>query len=64
MLRSLANLEKHPGSVPINLLVPIPGTPFEKVAPPTESEFVRTTDTTNVRKSQKTGKARCCKTNQ
>ena len=42
MLRSLANLEKHPGSVPINLLVPIPGTPFEKVAPPTESEFVRT----------------------
>jgi biotin synthase len=22
--------------------VPIPGTPFEKVAPPTESEFVRT----------------------
>jgi biotin synthase-like enzyme len=42
MLRSLADLEKHPGSVPINLLVPIPGTPFEKVAPPTESEFVRT----------------------
>ncbi len=42
MLRSLANLEKHPDSVPLNLLVPIPGTPFEKVAPPTESEFVRT----------------------
>lgn len=42
MLRSLSNLEKHPESVPINLLVPIPGTPFEKVAPPTESEFVRT----------------------
>lgn len=42
MLRSLANLDQHPDSVPINLLVPIPGTPFEKVAPPTESEFVRT----------------------
>jgi len=42
MLRSLANLDKHPDSVPLNLLVPIPGTPFEKVAPPTESEFVRT----------------------
>jgi biotin synthase len=42
MLRSLSNLEQHPDSVPLNLLVPIPGTPFEKVTPPTESEFVRT----------------------
>jgi biotin synthase len=42
MLRSLSNLEAHPDSVPLNLLVPIPGTPFEKVAPPTESEFIRT----------------------
>ena len=41
MLRSLANLESHPESVPINLLVPIPGTPFEKIEPPTESEFIR-----------------------
>ena len=42
MLQSLANLDKHPDSVPINLLVRIPGTPFENVKPPSESEFVRT----------------------
>ena len=42
MLQSLANLDVHPASVPINLLVPIPGTPFENVKPPSESEFVRT----------------------
>ena len=42
MLQSLANLETHPDSVPINLLVPILGTPFENIEPPSESEFVRT----------------------
>lgn len=41
MLQSLANLTKHPDSVPINLLVPIPGTPFESIKPPTDSDFVR-----------------------
>ncbi len=42
MLRSLSNLAIHPDSVPLNLLVPIPGTPFENIKPPTESEFIRT----------------------
>ncbi|MBW5290986.1 MAG: Biotin synthase [Candidatus Ruthia sp. Asou_11_S2] len=42
MLRSLSNLKAHPDSVPLNLLVPIPGTPFENIEPPTESEFIRT----------------------
>ncbi len=42
MLRSLSNLKTHPNSVPLNLLVPIPGTPFENIKPPTESEFIRT----------------------
>ncbi len=42
MLCSLANLKQHPSSIPLNLLVPIPGTPFERIEPPTESEFVRT----------------------
>jgi biotin synthase len=30
LLRSLAKLDPHPGSVPINLLVPVEGTPLEK----------------------------------
>ncbi|NYT52242.1 MAG: biotin synthase BioB [Candidatus Vesicomyosocius endoextente] len=42
MLRSLSNLAIHPDSVPLNLLVPIPGTPFENIKPPTENEFIRT----------------------
>ncbi|MCP1727959.1 biotin synthase [Natronospira proteinivora] len=42
MLRALANLPQHPGSVPINQLVQVPGTPLygqEEVHP---VEFVRT----------------------
>ncbi|MBE8190138.1 MAG: biotin synthase BioB [Candidatus Thioglobus sp.] len=42
MLQSLANLQPQPQSVPLNLLVPIAGTPLANVPPPSESEFVRT----------------------
>lgn len=30
MIRTLANLPEHPGSVPVNALVPVEGTPLEK----------------------------------
>lgn len=42
MLRTLANLPRHPESVPINMLVPIPGTPFESMPDLDPFEFVRT----------------------
>ncbi len=42
MLKTLANLKKHPDSVPINLLVAIKGTPFENIESISEIEFVRT----------------------
>jgi biotin synthase len=41
LLMSLANLPKHPDSVPINRLVPIAGTPLADVAPLDEFEMVR-----------------------
>ncbi len=42
MLQALANLPRHPESVPINLLVRVEGTPLAEVEPPDPFEFVRT----------------------
>jgi biotin synthase len=42
LLRTLANLPEHPESVPINQLVPVPGTPLEGSAPVDPFDFVRT----------------------
>lgn len=42
LLLQLATMPYHPQSVPINLLIPIKGTPLEKVAPIDNFEFVRT----------------------
>lgn len=41
MLETLANLEKHPESVPINALVPVEGTPMEEHEPVTAWEMAR-----------------------
>jgi biotin synthase len=48
MLVALANLSEHPESVPINMLVPIPGTPMGDLAPLDPIEFVRTIATARV----------------
>ena len=42
MLRTLANMAEHPDSVPINLLVRVPGTPMADVDTLDVFEFVRT----------------------
>jgi biotin synthase len=42
MLATLANLPKHPESVPINMLIPIPGTPLADATPIEPLDFVRT----------------------
>ena len=42
MLQTLANMAQHPGSVPINMLVPCEGTPMEGQEALDPFEFVRT----------------------
>jgi biotin synthase len=42
MLVTLANLDEHPESVPINMLIAIPGTPLENAPPIDPIDFVRT----------------------
>jgi len=42
MLHTLATLPQHPGSVPINMLVPVPGTPFGDGAKIDVFDFIRT----------------------
>lgn len=42
LLVQLANLPEHPESVPINMLVKVPGTPLENEAPLDPFEFIRT----------------------
>jgi biotin synthase len=42
LLQALANLPEHPDSLPINDLVPIPGTPMADSEPLDGLEFVRT----------------------
>lgn len=42
MLQVLADLPQHPESVPINMLVPVPGTPLASIEPLDTLELVRT----------------------
>ena len=48
MLVTLANLEEHPESVPINMLIAIAGTPLENAAKIDAIEFVRTIATARI----------------
>ncbi len=48
MLETLVNLEPHPESVPINMLVPMPGTPLAGVQPLEPLELARTIATARV----------------
>ncbi len=42
MLQTLANMDRHPDSVPINLLIKVPGTPLENAEAVDPFDFVRT----------------------
>jgi biotin synthase len=48
MLVTLANLDRHPESVPINMLIPIPGTPLENSVKIDPIAFVRTIATARI----------------
>lgn len=48
MLATLANLSEHPESVPINMLIAIPGTPLENAKRLEGIEFVRTIATARI----------------
>lgn len=48
MLRELANLPKHPESVPINMLVQVEGTPLYGTAALDPFEFIRTIAVTRI----------------
>jgi biotin synthase len=48
MLIALANLPKQPDSVPINLLIPIPGTPLAETVRPDAFDFIRTIAVTRI----------------
>jgi biotin synthase len=48
MLVTLANLPEHPESVPINMLIPIPGTPLEGAKKIDPIDFVRTIATARI----------------
>lgn len=47
-IASLASMNPQPQSVPINILVPIPGTPFEENDPIDSIDLVRTVATTRI----------------
>ncbi len=42
MLTTLATMDEHPESVPVNMLIRVPGTPLEGVADTDPLEFIRT----------------------
>lgn len=48
LLAELAGFDPHPESVPLNLLVPIEGTPLSNVAPVPYEEFLRAVATTRI----------------
>ncbi len=48
LLKELADLDPHPESVPINALVPVPGTPLENQEPVSSFDFVRIVATARI----------------